>query len=49
MHAWPVHTTKSVAVHEASSYATCRLEQLEKPVEHTELNASKVRSILKYS
>ena len=31
MHAWPVHTTKLVAVHEASSYATCRLEQLGKP------------------
>ena len=34
MQAWPVHTTKlySIAVHEASNYATCRLEQSGKPV-----------------
>ena len=36
MHAWPFHTTKLVAVREASSYATSRLEQLglclDKPV-----------------
>ena len=32
MHAWPVHMTKLVAVYEASSYATCRLEQLGNPV-----------------
>ena len=30
MHAWPVHTTKLATVHETSSYATCRLEELGK-------------------
>ena len=28
MHAWPVHTTKLVAVHKTLSYTTCRIEQL---------------------
>ena len=32
MHTWPAHTTKLVAVHEASSYVTCGFEQLGKPV-----------------
>ena len=32
MHTWPVHMTKQVSILEASSYATCKLEQLGKPV-----------------
>ena len=32
MHAWPVHTTKLVAVPKVSSYATADLSNLEEPV-----------------